>query len=91
MEQLPGTGNSQIELDVDNKYDNEPPHCDHDEWIQVRVDDMDDCELEEDTVWFTIQCVSCEKFGRLTLTKGQDKSLARRMTYWIEAREWDSC
>jgi len=25
MEKAPGTGNSQIELDFDNKYDNEPP------------------------------------------------------------------
>jgi hypothetical protein len=80
MEQLQGTGNSQIELDFDNKYDNEPPHCDH-EHIHVRVDDMDDCEVEEYTVWFTIQCISCEKFGRLTLTKGEDN--------WIESREWD--
>ena len=86
MEQLQGTGNSQIELDFDNKYDNEPPHCD-DERIHVRVDDMDDCEVEEYTVWFTIQCISCEKFGRLTITKGS--RCIRCEDNWIESREWD--
>ena len=88
MEQLQGTGNSQIELDFDNKYEHEPPHCDHED-IDVQVHDLDDCELTEDVVWFTIQCASCQEFGRLTLTKGQDKLLAKRMTYWIESREWD--
>ena len=35
MRQLPGSGNSQIELDFDNKYDDhdrEPVGCQHEEW-----------------------------------------------------------
>lgn len=62
----------------------EPPHCDH-EHIYVGTQN----ELTEYVVCFTIQCISCEKFGRLTLTKGRDKHLMKRVTYWIEAREWD--
>lgn len=34
MEKAPGSGNSQIELDFDNKYDNEPPMT---EWIVVKM------------------------------------------------------
>ena len=34
MEKAPGTGNSQIELDFDNKYDNEPPIK---EWLVVKI------------------------------------------------------
>ena len=33
MYKLPGTGNSQIELDFDNKYDNEPPI----RWLVVKM------------------------------------------------------
>ena len=86
MEQLPGTGNSQIELDFDNKYDSVEHPDPNDDW-EFHVEDMDDFDLDKDSMWFTIYSPKCEVFGRLTLTR--KKSITLGFETLIESREWD--
>ena len=86
MEQLPGTGNSQIELDFDNKYDNMEHPDPNDDW-EFHVEDMDDFELDKDSMWFTIYSPKCEVFGRLILTR--KKSITLGFESLIERRVWD--
>ena len=80
MEQAPGTGNSQIELDVDNKYDNMEHPDPNDDW-EFHVEDMDDFDLDKDSMWFTIYSPKCEVFGRLILTRVGETL--------VEEKEWD--
>ena len=86
MEQLPGTGNSQIELDFDNKYDNMEHPDANDDW-EFHVEDMDDFDLDKDSMWFTIYSPKCEGFGRLILTR--KKSITLGFESLIERRVWD--
>ena len=86
MEQLPGTGNSQIELDFDNKYDNMEHPDPNDDW-ECHVEDMDDFDLDKDSMWFTIYSPKCEVFGRLILTR--KKSITLGFESLIERRVWD--
>ena len=86
MEQLPGTGNSQIELDFDNKYDNMEHPDPNDDW-EFHVEDMDDFDLDKDSMWFTIYSPKCEVFGRLILTR--KKSITLGFESLIERRVWD--
>jgi hypothetical protein len=86
MEKLPGTGNSQIELDFDNKYDNVEHPDPNDDW-EFHVEDMDDFELDKDSMWFTIYSPKCEVFGRLILTR--KKSITLGFESLIERRVWD--
>ena len=86
MEQLPGTGNSQIELDFDNKYDNVEHPDPNDDW-EFHVEDMNDFDLDKDSMWFTIYSPKCEVFGRLILTR--KKSITLGFESLIERRVWD--
>lgn len=86
MEQLPGTGNSQIELDFDNKYDNMEHPDPNDDW-EFHVEDMDDFDLDKDSMWFTIYSPKCGVFGRLILTR--KKSITLGFESLIERRVWD--
>jgi hypothetical protein len=86
MEKLPGTGNSQIELDFDNKYDNVEHPDPNDDW-EFHVEDMDDFDLDKDSMWFTIYSPKCEVFGRLILTR--KKSITLGFESLIERRVWD--
>ena len=86
MEHLPGTGNSQIELDFDNKYDNMEQPDPNDDW-EFHVEDMDDFDLDKDSMWFTIYSPKCEVFGRLILTR--KKSITLGFESLIERRVWD--
>ena len=86
MEQLPGTGNSQIELDFDNKYDNMEHPDPNDDW-EFHVEDMNDCEIEEESMWFTIWSPECGVYGRARLTRGNGKFKSRNS--WTMTLEWD--
>ena len=86
MEKLPGTGNSQIELDFDNKYDDVEHPDPNDDW-EFHVEDMDDFDLDKDSMWFTIYSPKCEVFGRLILTR--KKSITLGFESLIERRVWD--
>lgn len=86
MEQLPGTGNSQIELDFDNKYDNMEHPDPNDDW-EFHVEDMNDFDLDKDSMWFTIWSPECGVYGRATLTRGNGKFKSRNS--WTMNLEWD--
>ena len=72
MEQLPGTGNSQIELDFDNKYDREEIKCEHEEWammfntttpwLTLIVD-----EAHEEYICARVKCEHCDEKGWYTI------------------------
>lgn len=72
MRQLPGSGNSQIELDFDNKYDNESLECEHEEWcfdtdtrgggLWVAYEDMSKRQIV-----LKIRCEYCDKEGYYTI------------------------
>jgi|TARA_R110000824_G_scaffold173409_4_gene351454 hypothetical protein len=79
MEQLPGTGNSQIELDFDNKYDREEVKCEHEEWAMMFVgkpserDGLDTVaslivdEAHEQYICARVKCEHCDTVGYFTL------------------------
>jgi hypothetical protein len=51
------------------------------------VEDMDDFDLDKDSMWFTIYSPKCEVFGRLILTR--KKSITLGFESLIERRVWD--
>jgi hypothetical protein len=67
MEQLPGTGNSQIELDFDNKDDREEVKCEHEDWVFATFNRYYEIEeLTTDTIICKIRCMICLEEGFLT-------------------------
>ena len=86
MEQLPGTGNSQIELDFDNKYDNETNECEHDSWSMMfeskpsERDGMNTIaslivdEAHEEYICAKVKCEHCDTLGYFTLYASMAKA-----------------